>query len=231
VAQQVDLKSRKSRSANLRNKSILATTRSPKLPSLVMTTMSGIQFPVPATFSLRALAEGFPGTVTGMLTLGWLSGDSRVRVVRDHWISIPREMRHSIEPEQLCEAAGLESGQLVELMASAGYDLQLLDSASFMAHIMGMFARVRASPSRNLSSAGQLVRIQSRRRRRLTCAGIGKKKNLGGKRNFRVPAEFLVSERVFGGATCGPLPTLLPILAWTAARRCGGTTPRTTSRA
>jgi DNA-binding transcriptional regulator YiaG len=196
--------------AKLRGKTILGATTSSKLPlmpSLVMTTMAGIQFPVPAAFSLRALAVRFPGEVTGMLALGWLSGDARARAVRDRWISIPREMRNSIEPEQLCQAAGIEPGQLVQLIVNAGYDLQLLDPASFMAHIMGMFARVMASSSRNLPSAGQMIRLHNRQVRRWKCrdmACLRKKLGLAARQFAQVFGVSLRTVQAWDGGECDP---------------------------
>jgi hypothetical protein len=107
---------------------------------MAMTVMAGYRFPVPAAFSLRVQAKRFPGGLVGMLTLGWLSGDDRARAVRDYWNSIPRKARGEIAVEELCQAAGIEPGELLGIVVRTAYDLDL-DVSGFIVGIMGKRSR------------------------------------------------------------------------------------------
>ena len=144
----------------MRSKTILGATTSSKLPlmpSLVMTTMAGIQFPVPYAFSLRGLAERLPGGVTGMLTLAWLSGDSRARAVRNYWNFIPRETRGEIAVEELCQRAGIEPGELVGLVTRTAYNLGM----DVTGVVIGVRLRAPNGTGRTLTSV-DMARLRRR---------------------------------------------------------------------
>jgi DNA-binding transcriptional regulator YiaG len=205
----------------LRKKSILATERG--VTPLVMTMMAGYQFPVPAAFSLRGQAKRFPGGLVGMLTLGWLSGDARARAVRDHWNSIPREARDEIAVEELCQAAGIEPGELVGIVARTVYNLGLDVSA-----IMSTSPKQPVTP----------------KSRTLTCADMAalrKRLRLAARQFAQIFGVGLRTVQAWDGGECDPHPEHRVVVELvsrymryfgveTFCQRCVGESPRFAQR-
>jgi DNA-binding transcriptional regulator YiaG len=79
-----------------------------------------------------------PGGLAGMLTLGWLSGNTKARAVRECWCSLPRTVRNSVEVEDLCQAAAIDPGELFGLVVATAYGLGM-DVSEFIGGAMRMF--------------------------------------------------------------------------------------------